>query len=239
MTTPVAILFPNFRVRAVKFNLSAATISPGQTASGTFPLAMFAGGGLWTATLTDINIVTEDEVRVFRAVRMAAEGGATPLLVPRRGELKLAPWPNFGAGSVTSYGDIPFSDGALFSDGSGFYQPVISVRTVTAAALRDTTLTLQIVVGSPFRGGEVFSIVHAIEGERMYEITNVTLDVSGNSVVTIRPPLRDDVPAGASLNFDLPRCTMRLAKPDAMDLDLSTFPYPKQTVSFVETFFNT
>lgn len=239
MTAPVAIIFPNFRVRAVKFNLSAATIAPGQTASGTFPLAMFAGGGIWTATLTDINLVTEDEVRVFRAVRMMAEGGATPILVPRRGELKLAPWPNFGAGPVTSYSDIPFSDGSLFSDGSGFCQSVISIQTVAAASLRDTTLTLQIIAGSAFRGGEVFSIVHAIEGERMYEVANVTIDGTGNSVVTIRPPLRDDVPAGTALNFDLPRCIMRLAKPDAMDLDLSTFPYPKQTVSFVETFFNT
>jgi hypothetical protein len=226
------------RPLAVKFNLAASTLAPGQSAFGAFPFGRRDGGGLWLATLTNINLRADDDVRAFRAVRMAAQGGVVPIFVPRN-DTGLAPWPLDGDGKpIKSYGDIPFSDDSLFSDDTGFFQNVIDVVTVGASTLRQTTLPVQVNYGSALRGGECFSILHPVESWRMYEVVSIaTAAGSSQLTLTIEPPLRDDVPIGTQLDFDNPRCTMRLAKPDSMDLDLTTYPYPRPAVDFVETFF--
>jgi hypothetical protein len=59
---------------------------------------------------------------------------------------------------------------------------------------------------SPLIGGELFSVEHAAWGWRVYRITRIDGDV-----ITFRPPLREAMAAGAALEFDTPRCQMRLA----------------------------
>lgn len=230
-----AVVFPDmpYFEKSHSWNLRASTFLPGQATTGAFPLGRIDGGGLWSAVLNEVHLISDDDLRVYRALRSLAQGGVRAIIVPRHDPTALPPFPTIGGVRVTSYGNVPYSDGSFFSDGTGFYQPVIVAVTVGAAALRASSLTISFISGAALRGGECFSIAHTINNWRLYEITSVTI-VGGNSVVTIEPPLREAVPSGTAVEFDRPRCTMRLASPSSMDIDLTTFPYPWPSPSFIE-----
>lgn len=235
---PDAVTFPLSLMRelTVEWNLFAGNATPGQTASGAFPSLRLDGGGLWVAKLNQILLVDDDAVRAYRALRIAARGGARALYVPRHETVQ--PWPLDENGRpITTYGDIPWDDEVLFDDDTGWDQPVIDCITVGSAALRATTLALRFIYGGPLRGGEVFSILHAAQGWRLYEIEAVEINDDGDSVVTFSPPLREAVADETQVEFDQPRCTMKLLSPDAMNFTLQTFPNDRPTAQFIETFF--
>lgn len=239
MTPADAVIWPASLNRPLtnKFNLAAATFSPGQTTAGAFPLGRMDGGGVWVGTLAQIILDATDDVLAFLALSALADGGITPIVVPRKMAM-LAPWPLDAHGNqITSYGSIPHSDGSFFSDGAGYEQPVIVAATVGDASLRDTTLQIGFTNGGPARG--VFSINHPVQGWRMYTIKTSVLLSPGLSQVTFIPPLRDDVASNSPVEFDMPRCIMRLAKSDAADFEFATFPFPRPTVTFLEYFFLT
>jgi hypothetical protein len=50
------------------------------------------------------------------------------------------------------------------------------------------------------------------------------------------PPLREDTPAGADIEFDRPRCLMRLAQPNSMDLTVVPWTGNTPNADFVEHF---
>jgi hypothetical protein len=54
--------------------------------------------------------------------------------------------------------------------------------------------------------------------------------------VGIRPPLREATAAAVRAEFDYPKCVMKLAKPDAMDLALERRIFGAPSVQFVEDF---
>jgi hypothetical protein len=217
------------------WNIAASTFSPGQTGIGSFPLGRLDGGGLWVMTAS--LIVPQDDALLgaFRALRMLAKGGVRAMIVPRNeAAYGVAPWPVINGVVVTGYGSVAHSDNALFDDGSGYAQPAIVVQTVGEAALRDVSLTMHFIAGSPLRGGEVFSIEHPTANWRMYEVTTVTIDDNGDSVVTFEPPLREAVDDATAVEFDLPRCLMRCTTPDALGLEITTDPFARPNLGFVE-----
>jgi hypothetical protein len=55
--------------------------------------------------------------------------------------------------------------------------------------------------------------------------------------VTFNPPLREAVVDGTQIEFDEPRCTMKLVNAGAMDLNLTVLPNSTATVKLVETRF--
>lgn len=229
-----SIVFPRrlMREEANEWNIHAATAAPPQTAAGAFPIVRLDGGGLWIAKANAIWIGDEVDARAFRAVRMLAQQGAMPVIVPRN-EGGVPPFP----AGYAPYGSIPHSDGSLFADGGGYAQSVIDVRTVASAELRDTSLTLDLINCGELSGGMSFSIHHETQGWRLYEIKTAVINDDGGTEVTFEPPLREAVGAGEYLEFDQPRCVMRLMAPDAMNFRLTVFPFTIAGVSFVETFF--
>lgn len=235
----VANEFPLMLMRelSVDWNIFAATATPGQTGSGAFPSSRLDGGGLWVGKLNQILIMSEDAMRAYRALRIAADNGAAALIVPRHDILQ--PWPVVGGQTITSYGDVPWEndDGAdvLFGDDAGWSQPVILAETVGEAELRSTSLTIRFAFGGPLRGGECFSIEHPTMDWRLYEIKSIELDDLGYSKVTFRPPLREDVAHATAIEFDQPRCRMKLFAPDSMNVSLETFPFTRPTAQFIET----
>lgn len=58
----------------------------------------------------------------------------------------------------------------------------------------------------------------------------------GFPTVTIRPPLREDTTAGTRVEFDNPKCIMKLAMPDAMDLALDRRIHGQASPRFIEDF---
>jgi hypothetical protein len=221
------------RERSTRWALTGNTITPGQTSAGAFPVARMDGGGLWVAELGNVVLSTADHIRTWRAIAAAADGGAEPIIVPSCDKLTF-PAPLVDGEPVYSWGDIPHSDGTLFSDGSGYYLPVVEAEAASDATLRATTMDITMTVGGELRGGEVFSIEHPTMGWRRYEIASVDED---GDTITFRPPLREAVSAGTALEFDQPKCLMRLASGDAMALTLDMRRFGGPSATFVEWFF--
>lgn len=231
-----AVIFPDRLVneKSHGWNIRGSLVSPGQSQIGTFPRGRIDGGGLWASRINQIVLREDDDVSCYLALRSLAQGGSRALVVRRYHPLNLQPYPTINGVRVTSYPLLPHSDGSFFSDDSGYYQNVIAARTVGTALLRSTSLTIHLVSGAPLRGGEVFSILRPTNNWRMYEVTTVTVNGSGDSVVRLNLPLREDVPDGTEVEFDRPRCTMFLEAQSSMDVDMTTDPYPWPNASFIE-----
>lgn len=237
---PTALVYPRrlLRESSNSWNIAGAAVAPGQTRSLANTVLRFDGGGLWVAEINDIYLADDEDALCFRAIRTACRGGAVPIVVPRL-DFATSVSPTILGALVTEYAPVPHGDGALFSDGSGYYQPAIVANAYAAAALRATTITIEFMSGTNPIGGEAFSINHSVEGWRMYEISGVVTVSNTIATVTFDPPLRQAVPEDTLIEFDRPRCTMRLASTDAMNFRLETFPFARPSVKFIETFFDT
>lgn len=228
MATPADTLdFPQFAQAENAWNIAFNSMAAGSTTGGNYPIVMTDGGGLWAAKISKIRIRSVNDVLTYRAARLIADGGSQPLVVYRN-EIQIKP--------ATYTTGIPHSDGSLFSDGSGFSQENELITFNADAALRATTVQLNINYGV-LSAGNCFSVYTATQGWRLYEIRRI-FPVSGTVWnAEIRPPLREAVSAGTLLESALPRCTMRLDQSSDMDFTLTRIPYPDQSANFVELLF--
>ena len=226
---------PLLRERSVSFGLRGVAIGGGQTASGAMPTTTIDGGGIWGAELTDIPLATADQVRAWRALVAICDSGAMPIVVPM-GDKRFMPAPLVNGVPLAVIPKVPHSDGSTFSDGSPYVSDVVEATLADDASLRATALVVRLATGSAFRGGEHFSIDHDTLRWRLYLIRTATPNGDGTFNVTIRPPLRADVKSGAVLQFDVPKCVMRLAAPDAAKLTLDMRHIGKPSISFIEAF---
>lgn len=219
------------REESNEWNIVGNTATAGQTSTASVDVRS-DGGGLWLATMSDIRIRDKTDLAAWRATRQLCNGGVVPINVFRL-EL-LAPFP---AGGPTTSATSAHTDATLFTDGTGYVEPVINVNCPDGAALRATAMVIKLVNCAALQGGEAFSIYHSVLGWRLYEIATVEPDLSDSTLFTItfNPPLRQRVEAGQRLEFDQPRCVMKLANASAMDFALQQLPYPKATVRFVES----
>jgi hypothetical protein len=215
------------RENSILFELTASTITAGQTASGIIPLTRMDGGGLWKASFNDVSIISPDQVRTWRAIAAYCEGGAQPIIVPmcdRRylpGLLPLADQ------------DTPHSDETPHSDDTPYTMALtIQAFIQTAAPLRSTLLHITFTSGGPFVAGNHFSINHPGLGPRLYRV----VEYDGSAICEIRPPLRGPVTASTPIELERPACVMRLATSDAMDLTLTQRKFGSPTVNFIEAF---
>lgn len=178
--------------------------------------------GFWRASYGSIVVTTDQRVKVWNAIRALLKGRLNPILVPycRRYQPIIK-----GVG-----GDpVPYSDGAFFSDGSGFVSAATQVVLTADLAKRAVSATVNVILAETIEPGQVFSL-----GERLYEIDGVT-DVSGTTkTITFFPPARELVVAGTELNFTNPVCRMRLATDDAMQIDLDSGRRGFPSLDFVE-----
>jgi len=226
------------RDRIWSWNLAGTAISGGRALSGVHPFGRFDGGGYWVATMQDVQVSSSDNIRAWRALRTLLDGGVTAMAVEAR-DVYAAPWPIVGGAPLIS-ADTATDDDVTLDDGSLLAGNVISATLGADAALRATTVQINFAsAGSTtngLRGGERFSIQHTTYLDRLYEIGTVSSLGSGNYSVTIRPPIREAVSAGATCEFDYPRCIMRLADPAAMDLAQQRRLYAQASVKWVESF---
>jgi len=254
------------RERSLSWAIGAATITAGQTAAGAFPVVRLDGGGVWRAQWNELFINTPALIRCYRAIAALAENGVMPLVVPDC-DRRQFPAPIVDGEPVFSYSSLPHSDEMTFSDGAGYAQTVVVAQTVGDAPLRATSLTIAVSLGGTLEAGMIFSVEHTDQGWRRYEIKTVTgdgpqpavliddlanalvddatlalvdeeeLEGGGPYTVTFRPPLRGAVPSGTRIEFDNPRCVMRLAEPQSMELTLELRRVGTPSVSFVEYFY--
>jgi hypothetical protein len=163
------------------------------------------------------------------------DGGAMPVVVPMRFAPD-SPYPSGGGTLITVYDDIMHTDDVPFSSGVGYQVGTIDATLDEAALMNATTLTIAITYGGDLQGGEHFSIDHPVLRHRLYRVRTAKDNGDGTWDITIRPGLRGDTAADTKLNFNTPKCVMRLAAGNAMDATFEGIGISRPTVMFIEAF---
>jgi len=240
------VLVPEFPRRLLReqshsWNLLGVAATPGVTMDSTATYVRTDGGGFWACSMSDVSLSGSGALRgkerqkistlLWRAVRQVCDGCVNKIVVPRNDAL-FRPWPR---GLAHTFGlEGPHSDESMFDDDAGYYQSVIDIVCDGAAALRATSMDIAINYAGDLVGGESFSIDHPVSGWRLYEIATVVYSDDDRATITFNPPLREAIEADDALEFDRPRCTMRLATPSAMDLSVRPWTFNTASVDFLE-----
>lgn len=181
--------------------------------------------GYWTCSMSSVPAGTPDQIREWRAMVAAMQGGAEDIIVGVYDQ-RQAPWP--GAERVVR--QITYSDGTTHSDGTTFQQSTIAIVLAEAAALRATSLKATVQQAGPLRRGMYFSM-----RDRLHIITSVP-DVDGATVTfNFLPTLREAHTAGEPLQFGRPTCRVRMTDPTAGALSLERGTYGFGSLDFEES----
>jgi len=216
-------------LHAQSWNLTGASISGGQSVSGQSQSVRSDGGGLWRLR-AGFKLRTPADMKKWRAFGARLDGGATSIVVPRiEAGLKVQ---LEGTETVES---ATHSDGSTLSDGSEYdVIPEVSASPGASAALRATQMQLAFTSAVVLEGGECFTIEHATQGDRLYTIHSVVAQANNTYTVKIRPPLREAITTSTVLDFDDPRCLMRLADPDSWEAEARGLRFADPSAVFIE-----
>lgn len=230
-------MFPThlFKFRTHRYSLTGRAITGGQSISGITQSVNTTGGGFWVFELGGANLRTVERLKAWRAMEALIDDGVTSIEVPIC-DYRQAPVQVVGGSPVYGGATVPHSDDTPFSDDTEYVSGSPSGSVSASAALRATTLRIQ-VIGGPVIGGEHFSFTHPTVGRRMYRIRTVEADLGGGVYdVTFRPPLREAVTAGEEADFRNPSCLMKVANPHEMAPTVENLRFADGNVVFVEAF---
>jgi hypothetical protein len=216
---PTHLLHPE----TVRAGVQAREISGGVALSGDETIIQTDGGGRVEITYTDIDL-DDPEVRRIWDVWQDYLSGGTPVLVPVC-SLELAPIPA-GASPASFAGDDPY-----FPTSVGFSPPYIIAETVGAAAIRDTSITLEVTQGDPPKPATWFCV-----GSRSYRIRRVLAVVGDEYTVEFSPPLREAIPDGTPVNFDWACVQCRAVTGQDLIPSIMQGKFATVSISFFEDF---
>lgn len=221
-------VFPahRFNPDPVSADVEVTTISGGTAINGEEDVIATDGGGRWKITYSDIGLDDPELVRLWEAWRGELAGGATSVLVPIL-SLSTAPRPSDGQ-ELLDPSDI-YADDPEFPTEVRFRQPYIVAEVAADAALRATTLEIEVTQGSRAQAGQKFSI-----GTRAYKIVRVTARDGQSATCKILPPLREAVTTGAAIDFNWPVVECRLAVGQDNPLSVMLGTFADTSISFVE-----
>jgi hypothetical protein len=220
---PTCLFAPN----DFQADLERRTISGGESLSGDEDLIATDGGGRVFVEIADTFLDDPEPALAWRALDAYCDGGVRAIIVPFCDGRHQ---PTNGSASV------PHSDLATFSDEAEYSQGDASGEVAADAALRATVLVLSgLIMPRALLGGEWLSIDHPTMRWRAYRIAEILEQdtEAGTAMVSIRPPLREAVTAGESVDFAKPRCVMR---PDGGLPSPTNMGYASGSARFVEDF---
>lgn len=210
--------------REIAANPVPFTRSGGRTING-LERAIRTDRGFWSIALNGVLLHNTQQRRKWNAIRTFLSGRSGLIVVPVW-SWDTAPYPSgtIERDILTTHSDgTPFSDGALYSQGT------IAVRCVATAEIGATTVKLSPVSAETDLEGVRFSYNHAL-----YE-TGQAVGVSGSVwTVPVFPAVRARIPEGAELEFNLPTCLAHLADDRGMDVSMNPSVISEHSVAFVE-----
>lgn len=197
------MVFPTHRFpfQSKDFDIDQALLSGGKALSGDEDVIASDGGGRWYADLGNADQYTRDRVMLWRAFKSAISYGAAPFVFPVS-DIRHQP----SRGRVR----VPHSDGTTFSDDTLYASGDCEAGLTADAGLRATQISISMTLGKPLIGGERFTIVHPAMRDRCYQIGRIIDQTATTATVQFHPPLREAAPAGGAVDFNNPRCVMRL-----------------------------
>lgn len=224
---------PGLRFSSAAFEPVNTSRSGGQSFSGAEQV-LVSPTARWKASVTipiaDRRYGPIERQNLVLAYRsMKAGGRASVIVVP----CQEGRGPAHQAGIVPCAGGVPHSDDSFFSDGTGYQQGYSSAALAADAALNATQIAVRLGSGLIPLSGMRFST----PDNRLHEIVEV-VGWDGGTIwtLTIGPWLRSAYSAGTELDFDNPRCRMRVASDETGQLSLSMNKTGSPNIEFVEAF---
>jgi hypothetical protein len=210
-------------------DITGQSISGGVSLSGEQQRADASGGGRVVATFDSVDLLTREKVLAWRRFARGARAGATAVLVPFADRRHQPVNPKYT-------GVDTFGLDTWVADDTSWSASEVTATVSTNAAREATVLSFALTAPLRLLGGEWFSILHATYGWRIYSAERVrsggTVGSAVATTVTVSPPLREAVSAGAALNFESPRGLMQAA--GNLGETLSLLRFGKAKVDFVE-----
>jgi hypothetical protein len=124
---------------------------------------------------------------------------------------------------------IPHSDGALFSDGAGYDQSLVTGLCTETVAQGATEIKLQLPQGVVPQIGQFFS-----DGNRLYQINAVSLIAGTVYSLKFRTRLRVGASVGAAFSFDKLFCLMRFSDDAVARTEMQLLKFSDLELDFVE-----
>lgn len=170
-------------------------------------------------------IVTKPQARAIRVLKSKLQG--------RFNFVRLRICDRYGisrrdVGAWYPESDVSHSDGAYFSDGSGYSLAPPTSPVTSAGAAGDLTLTVR---ASDFNDAMSSGVFFSVN-DWLYQVDNWEL-VGTDYVMEISPPLREAVAIDDIADFD-PKCLWRLDTDLEGSLDLQIGKFGAVTLSLVE-----
>ncbi|MEH3108887.1 MAG: hypothetical protein PGN22_02150 [Agrobacterium cavarae] len=181
--------------------------------------------GYWSVEMSNIAVHSKAQRLTWNAIRQALGGKAGLIAVPAW-SFDTAP---YVSGDFEPSTTVPHSDDTSFSDGSAYLQGAISAVTVGGAAIGATVITIRVVQADANLVGVRFSYQHAL-----YE-TGPVISIDGdNWTVPVWPSVRETIPNGSDLEFDMPTCLCRLQDDRGMDGGMNNIQFEQRSLVFIE-----
>jgi hypothetical protein len=165
-----------------------------------------AAVGFWAADFGDYALRTRAEVLMMRRFVVAADMGAQPLVVP------IADRRHQPVHSKYTGGDTIGLD-TWVDDVTAWASDQVTAVTTADAALGATSLSMDFTAPVRLLGGEHFAALHPTWSWRLYRVSRVLsggLGTGDATTIQFRTPLREAIPSGTHLDFDMPRFTARV-----------------------------
>lgn len=227
------------------FDVQGSSLDGGRNSLGEGITMEMTGGGVVTASYEDCKIKDKEQFRYINQLGARLNGSFRFVNVPIITDW-FGPFPTIGKLPAPNVGGIPHSDGALFSDSTGYSQTTVWGEVTEAAALNAGILKMKI-YGMPRRldWSEWFSIYHPTKGWRAYRFWDIVEELangsdSGGSYqeyrLAIGPALREAVPVGTRVEFARPRFVAKFPAGFTLPSVVEAFFVTQQSIQFTEAF---
>lgn len=234
--------------QSMAFDVVANAIDGGRNLAGQSISSEITGGGFVTAVYRDCYGQEREAHEYFNWLSARLTGSFRFINVPLKTDW-MGPFPMVDRSPFFRVTGVPHSDGALFSDGSGYSQvPVFGVVRSATSSLGIISIRLYGAYRQ-LRWSDWFSIYHETKGWRSYRYWEVqSVSAEGSEVVSgatlsyrdytlaIQPSLREAVVVGQRVEFSRPRFVAKLAPGEAIPWEVKSFWVAQPTFSFVEAF---
>lgn len=236
-TVPIMYLRPT----RASFDNPGSSIDGGVNGLGEAITMETSGGGIITATYERCVLQADDTERheVINWLGARGNGGYRFFNVPIIND-GIGPFPFINGKKRPIIGGIPHSDGALFSDTSGYSQATVYGEITEAAALNAGIVKMRVYgAARPLRWSDWFSIYHETKGWRAYrywDVIDKTDEADPVYTLAIAPPLREAVTVGQRVELARPMCVMKFPSSFTLPFDYEGWYQSRPTLQFTEAF---
>lgn len=222
------------------FDVMGSSVDGGRNGAGESQTIEMSGGGLVTATYEDCKIKDPEQYEYVNWLGARLNGSFRFINVPIITDW-FGPFPKIGGLPTPIVTGIPHSDGALFSDTSGYSQATVWGEITAASGLNAGIISMRVYgLNRPLRWSDWFSILHPTKGWRAYRYWDVLAREDGadyaDYTLAISPPLREAVAVGDRVEFARPRFVAKFKADFTLPSVVEAFFVTQQTIQFSEAF---